>query len=562
MGKNAQDRSLLVRYLKEKFSATVSALPEQEVTDRLVDIFFNEANSHVGVLSRYFFHKAESAWRAHSDELAKTFKLEGLSRDVLYFPAVLFQVLAVALQYVTLDSEMTKVLALTTYAEIDELSQRMTELGMELMKLLGRHSPTVMSVQHDLMRAFWLKNCSCGTESWYILGDATRQAQDLGLHLQSDVPDSDNVSETLEALWYAEWKKRLWVSLFNWDAHMALVLGRPRSINAADCTVDPPLDCIMPASPPTTVPTNAVLSKKPSDYTRHLHHNFIAHKTHEMLSLGANRRYVKDYGVVKRLQDDILRGLEELPPTHRPNNTDTSWDTICPYLPRDREVILNSAYSFLVALHRPHAVVKEESRQAAVLYALATLEAQERLFNMLPTSHYRTFGIAFYTIDSGLFLSTTVLDRSLGDDLMTKIHMALFQAIRRLNMIKARSPMADSGVRVLEACYEKIQKKYPKVNCKFSYQLPITPQETPSLLSGSTTLSSDISPNTIQGETPDYTDFDWAFPANGADSSADFDLLGNFTDFNASFWTDQMSSILDSNADHGETDNLWQFLVT
>jgi hypothetical protein len=48
---------------------------------------------------------------------------------------------------------------------------------------------------------------------------AFRQAQDLGLHLQCSVRQAagDDVGEALTRLWYDEYKRRLWVSLFIWD---------------------------------------------------------------------------------------------------------------------------------------------------------------------------------------------------------------------------------------------------------------------------------------------------------------------------------------------------------
>ena len=559
-------RSLLVNYLKDKYSATVGRLPKPTIMNELVDLFFVDANAHVGVLDRYFFHKAEASWNSVNEALVKNFKLEGVSREVLYFPAVLFQVLAVSVQYLTLESKTTKLLGLDSYLQLDQLSEKYTQHGMEIMKLLGRHSPTVMSVQHDLMRAFWAKNCSNGTESWYILGDAIRQAQDLGLHLRSDVPDQDGVEKTLENLWYDEWKKRLFLSLFNWDAHMALVLGRPRSINAGDCTVDVPLDCNMPDSPRTTVPTKAALNRTPSQFTRHIFNNFISHKTHEMLSLGANRRYLKDYSIVTRLQGDVIRRLEELPPTSRPSNPDRSWDTIYPYLPKQREHILTFANSFLVALHRPHASVHEESRKVAILASLTTLESQQRLFEMMTPNHYRTFGASFYTIDAGLFVSTAILENPISDrNLLARIQTALAEAIRRLNVMKHRSPMAESGVKMLERCFEKIKFRQPRTELSPSTdRLSFTPQETPSLASasGQSEQSSWHLDGGIVDAPPAYTDFEWAFPANGADSNIDLDLIGNVTDFNTSFWTDSMASILDSNADPNESDaSLWQFLV-
>ena len=77
--------------------------------------------------------------------------------------------------------------------------------------------------------------------------------------------------------------------------------------------------------------------------------------------------------------------------------------------------------------------------------------------------HYATFGVAFYTIDAGLYLSTAVLDMLPTDEeLCIRIDVALRQGIDRLNTIRARNTMADSGVQVLEKCYEKISIKREK----------------------------------------------------------------------------------------------------
>ena len=283
-----------------------------------------------------------------------------------------------------------------------------------------------------------------------------------------------------------------------------------------------------------------------------------------MLSLGANRRYIRDYNIVRRLSDDVLRKLDELPPTARPNNPDTSWDSTYPYLPRQREYIATFANSFLIALHRPHAAMHEDSRRAAILASLASLEAQQRLFEVITSSHYRTFGASFYTIDAGLFLSTAILENAPADpNLLVRINDALGHAIKRLNIMKYRSPMAESGVRVLEGCFEKIQARQPHINGSITQPLA-SPRHTPSLTSGftpSAMTSNGLRDVGIVDTAPEFTDFEWAFPAYNPDPSMDFDLIGNVTDFNTSFWTDQMASILNSNADPSENDgSLWQYL--
>ena len=342
-----------------------------------------------------------------------------------------------------------------------------------------------------------------------------------------------------------------------------MVLGRPRSINAGDCTVDAPLDCNMPNSPPTTVLSEATMGRTPSLYTRHIFNYFISHKIHEMLFLGANRRYIRDYNIVRRLSDDVLRKLDELPPTARPNNPDTFWDATYPYLPKQRGYIATIANSFLVALHRPHAPMHEDSRRAAIFASLASLEAQQRVFEVMSSSHYRTFGASFYTIDASLFLSTAILENAPADpDLLVRINDALSHAIERLNVMKYRSPMAESGVKVLERCFDKFQQRQARIN--YSVSQSLTSRETTRSTSGLTNSAMDSNghnDNHIDDTAPEYTDFEWAFPANNTDPCMDFDSIGNVTDFNTSFWTDQMASILNSNADPAPNDgSLWQFL--
>ena len=559
---STSQKSMLMSYIGDKYFALTELLPNDPTLKELVGIFFKDANSHVGVLEQYFFDKSLRAWLSLKDQSRKEVKPEGIPRELLYFPAVIYQVVAVAIQYVTLDCHAAKLMSATKWSDLDALSLQYTQRGMELMKLLGRHSPTLTSIQHDLMRSFWLKNASRGTESWYNLGDAIRQAQDLGLHLRCDVPQGKTVEDTLENLWWEELRKRLWVSLFNWDAHMAMVLGRPRSINVADCTVEPPLDCNMPVSPPTTVPSTAAMSQEPSSYTRHLFNNFISRKTHEMLSLGANRTYVKDYGVVRKLQDDVLAKMKELPPTARSNNTDYSWDRAFPYLPKQREHIITFANSFLIALHRPHAATHNESFHGATQASLEVLESQGRLFQMTSKNHYGTFATSFYTIDAGLFLSTAVLENpDVEIQLRGRIDNALRQAINRLNIIKERSPMAENGAAVLERCFESAQLQRERAcSSSDSGYLSSGANQTPAMY---TNIGTDDSPmdgkEALSNGHAGVNGFEVS-AANDEDGlMANFDLIGNMTDFNASFWTDQMSQILNSNT-LPDDDFSWAFL--
>jgi hypothetical protein len=436
---------------------------------------------------------------------------------------------------------------------------------MDVMKILGRHSPTVMSVEADLLASFFLKNSSSATEAWFVLGDAIREAQGLGLHLWSGVPYYEDSQTRYETLWYDQHKRRLMVHLFNWDAHTALIMGRPRTINESDCTIHLPIDCNMPEDLSNTSLHDPSL-RAPSGYSRHLFNNFIARKTHEALALGANRSHTGNYGVVTRIHQEVLCELAGLPPTSNPLNPDTSFDSVYMWLPRLRLILFTFAHSFLIALHRPHMTAHFESRNAVIDSSLQTLGAQKCLYEHLPESQFRTFGISFYTIDAGLVLSMTILGYPIQNDmLMGRVLRSIQDAIERLNRIQIRSPMAASGLKALRICYERLREAYPGVDSlsnvsqghqsdpQSSFQPPYVafPE---AAMSGSLSNEADIS---APFQVPPTT-FPW-MPLQGGTTESGL-LTEDWTNFNASLWTDQMSSILDSNATTGDApEPTWAF---
>ena len=62
--------------------------------------------------------------------------------------------------------------------------------------------------------------------------------------------------------------------------------------------------------------------------------------------------------------------------------------------------------------------------------------------------------------------------------------------------------------------------------------------------------------NGVVTGSPDCAAFEQAFPSNSTHSYVDFDIRGNIGDLRPSFWTDQMSSILNTNADAMSYDDI------
>jgi hypothetical protein len=160
--------------LQKQFWILAAQLPPNPVIQELTKVYFSDVNWHYWILERYYFDELLTPWLALSTDALKHTNPKGLSRDLRYFPGLIFQVLAVALQFLPPDAETLRLLHVRDMAACDRLAQKYSDIGMELMALLGRHGSPLTAVQQDLMRALWLKNCGRGSESWHALGNAIR----------------------------------------------------------------------------------------------------------------------------------------------------------------------------------------------------------------------------------------------------------------------------------------------------------------------------------------------------------------------------------------------------
>ncbi|KAF7944371.1 hypothetical protein EAE96_010768 [Botrytis aclada] len=547
--------------LRHKFLSLVIQLPSQSIISELVDVFFSEIHWYLKVLEEHYFRNLLKSWQDIRNTLSGQSDLGSISKDLLYFPALLFQTLAVSLQFLPPNTETSKTLHFRTLLDCDRLSHEYSKTGMEIMSLLGRHSSTITGVEHDLLKSGWLKNYSRGTEAWHLLGSAIRQAQDLGLHLQASIPKvaGEDVGIGLEKLWYDEYKRRLWVTLFTWDSHMSVMLGRPRSINASDCTIKPPLDCSFPIDPSKTIPTPANLQdpqSPPSTYSAHLFQYSLAQMIHELLAAGAHRPHIKDYSFITNLHNKIVSMVDALPPTLRQENPDKSWDMKEPRLPRQRLAISNSAHSFIMALHRPHAPIHPTSRTAAIKAGLDCLDAQDQFLKAIKPHQYRIYSLAFNTIDCGIFLSGMVLESpTLESGLKQRIKDAIEKSIARLKLMEERSPMAKSGLQILTICHERILDRDKNADGIAKQSQSLEQKEG----SQNVTEGGDNAATQEPGVPPqDTNDFELSQPQLLVPNSSSADPIVGFNSFemDTSFW-EEMTQMIDFDIGVSMEEGLW-----
>ncbi|KAK6376592.1 hypothetical protein LTS17_007187 [Exophiala oligosperma] len=452
-------------------SAANVRLPSKMAINKLVEVFFIDVNWQYFILEKLYFDSLLTCWYGTNVKTLSHLSHEELERELYYFPALLFQVLGLAIQFLSLKSPVWEFLTQADMA----LCHKYSDIGAELMTQAQRHNVALTTVQADFLRASWLKNIGKGVEAWHSIGSAIRSscselipisAQELELHRHEDFYKhaSSSPGITLSRVWYEEYKRRLWMNLCTWDTLTAMILGRPRAIHPDDCDVEEPSECNIPQNPTICVPgTQELIGERdePNPVSSNLFLYRLSNIWHTAKAQKADRSPSTDYSVVERLHDQVNIIMDRLPLTLRHGNPDLSWDDQYPYLRQQREDVLTKANLMLVALHRPHIKYRAESRRAALQASIVILDSQHRAFIMASPHQYKFFGLSFYTIDASLLLSV-VTARYLpqnDNEVMMKIDFVLQQAMNRLSAMHSYSPIARSGLTILSQCYHVLQQR-------------------------------------------------------------------------------------------------------
>lgn len=150
-------------------------LPARPFCETLVKLFFEAVNWHYGVLDKEVFLELYDTWWQEGYRILMDGGPRRLPPDLQMFPALLYQVLAQALQFLPRDHDPDlHHLKLGASQTFSELSAEYSECGMDLVAAIGRENATLVCVQHDFLRASWLKNSGRVAESWHSLGQAIR----------------------------------------------------------------------------------------------------------------------------------------------------------------------------------------------------------------------------------------------------------------------------------------------------------------------------------------------------------------------------------------------------
>lgn len=350
----------------------------------------------------------------------------------------------------------------------------------------------------------------------------------------------------------------------NADSHMSMMLGRPRLINLDDCSIQVPIDCKFPNDPSTVVPTAIRRgdNEAPTPVSGHLFRYSISQLIHQMKSNGANSKHPKDFASIQTLHEKASMLMDELPAHLRLQNPDTSWDKKCPWISHQREQAFNNCTSFLLSLHRPHIHSSAKSRKAAIQAAICILDSQQRIFEITKQYHYKTFGLAFFTIDAGFFLcSTTIMYPFTDRDLSRKVDVCLQQGIKRLESLEPHNAIARSSLKLLRHCYHLLQEASASRTDFPPTIEPVT--EMPDMAAQSTDHLHSSNPSEAPGTFIDLHPLDIQTRDLPAEiqfpSTANLTGFSNINEFDSSYWIDQMAEIPFVALDEAVLDTSWNF---
>jgi hypothetical protein len=446
---------------KDKYKIYIRQLPSKQYLDLIVASFFRCVNYLYDQLDEDIFRERLDEWTSLPFRLLNQ-GMQELSPELRSFPALLFQVLALGLQFQpsNYDAKLDG-LKYNLDMGLEDLAVEFSETGYAVLILLGKRDMTMSSVQAGLLRTSFLKNCGQIIEAWHSLGQTVRDAQEMGLHKQGLEYHPTDPQKAIKASWDIELRRRCWITLQLWDAHMALVLGRPSCIDTPYTKYIFPIDAA-PASNRNLIPP---LPRNPTDpptpLTSLVWNCHVTEPLREILNLAGEGAQPKSYARIQTIHQTVLHKLSLLPPFFRFQSPDTSFDTLpsCPWLPVARAQIFSSASFTLMALHRPYIFSIPASRLSALKAALNLLIGQKSMFGLMNESHHTMFSLVFSTFDAVILVAAVYIMFPAENRELLPLALRHYEwAMERFGVMAGRNRAAKAALGVARAVHARLMR--------------------------------------------------------------------------------------------------------
>jgi hypothetical protein len=457
--------------LRERYKGLIKQLPAKDYVDRLVVTFFREVNWHYTPLDEDIFMDQLQEW----NNLTFSTLNQGphaLPADMRFFPAMLFQVVALALQFQPPAYDpLLDNLKYRTDMSLDDLSIDYSDSGLNILSLLGKKDITLVTIQAGFLRTYFLKNAGLVTESWHALGQTIRDAQEIGYHKEPADRSLSSPGKSLEAQWNTEFRRRMWSLLVIWDAHFAIMLGRPTNLDHSTMYNIPiPIDTPPCKNRKTSPPQPRSETDPPTSLTMLIANMKLLQSLWDILALEKDGTNPKDFTKVEEAHQRIFKSIENLPAVFRVDNPDMTWDDSpnCHWFIKARQILKSTGGFCLMALHKPYAFTNARHRSESIKAALMILEAQRDLFARVEAAHFKLYNLVISTFDAIVLAAAMyILHPNENRQYLDGALQHFGWAIERFDKMSSRNALAKSALGVCQAIHVRLlkvlnRKKSPK----------------------------------------------------------------------------------------------------
>ncbi|KAK5039342.1 hypothetical protein LTR13_003599 [Exophiala sideris] len=479
----------------ETYRAVIKRLPCRTCVDHLVQVFFTEVNWQFAIVDRNVFDdQLKEYYRYQSASILEP--QHEIPIDQLTFPALLFQIIGLAVQFLPAQAVQSLHSACLRGIPRDGKRDPQSCHTIQLLNLVGKNAINLTYIQAEFLWISWLKNCGFIAEAWHALAQTIMDAQDIGLHRDDGKVDAIDAEDVCEQLWQLVLRRRTMLYLYLWDSEMGIVLGKSFTLTLSDCNLVPPTDCEIPTNRKSTAPLPRSPNEKPNEYTIRFLESRLTSTLHEVKALEAEGPYPRDYSKVERLHQQALGYIDDIPAIYRSENPDTSYDLECPWLPAQREYLCSGAWLFVLSIHRTYLFSIPKSREAIMRSGIETLRAQQRFFNCLQPHHYKLFTLTYLSAEPAIsMLAVLITFPKEHGDLVGEAFRCIREALWRLNQIRDTNKIAGPGADVIQNLLGRAELKHKHVltgnaeslttSTRSSELSSVTPSSYPESLQGS-----------------------------------------------------------------------------
>lgn len=450
------DKPALQSEEHRKYVELVRRLPPKAIVDTLIQTYFTLMNWQYDLLNDEIFQEQLEAWRRVSYSSLRE-DLAAIAPETLTFPALLFQVLAQALLVHSPQDPAINDLMVMADMTLHDRATEYSNTSADILVILGKGAITTTTVQAGLLRASFLKNSGNVVDAWHVLGATIRDAQEIGLHTGQNERRHHLSSTDVKAFSKVVGQK-IWVVLHIWDAHMAVVLGRPMVTNLhlesfAHTIEDDERRRDIFAHWQTELESPRPFDVIIAGYTVAYQyfkdiHDFEYHNAKSL-----------DYFKVEELHARITSNLELLPSWCRLENPNMRFDHAleCQWLPAARQGLYSLIHLVVLTLHRPHVFSKANSRAEALKAGKSILNAQERLFQQSKPHERNLFTPVYASFDAIVLIMAICLTfPNENHERQTICIEAVKTGIQRLDIIGRCNRMARVAHGVALSLYDRL----------------------------------------------------------------------------------------------------------